>query len=155
MLESKREDDMNLTWSLTRSNFPKEQPRTMQLVALCSGTNKSYENETLDIYHDGRIPEKNHDQRNSKKHQFTQSSCLQSTKKVITANVSRLHITTTWNVYALLESNWIHVRSFVRVGNVTSIIFSNSKDEAWSQYKYLHDSDKSKTVIENLRCRGS
>src|SRR6266481_4203937 len=48
---------------------------------------------------------------------------------------------------ALLENNRTRASSFVGVGEEVSVIFSNSKDEPWSQYKHLHNSGK----IENAK----
>ena len=38
-----------------------------------------------------------------------------------------------------MKSDRSHANSFIGVGDEVSIIVSNSKDEAWSQYEHLHD----------------
>jgi hypothetical protein len=40
---------------------------------------------------------------------------------------------------ALLKINGSHRGCHIRVGYEFSVIFSNAEDEAWSQYKHLHD----------------
>jgi hypothetical protein len=62
-----------------------------------------------------------------------------------------LHNTNSWDKYVLLEGNCSHACSFVRRGCEFSEIFSNAKDEAWSQYKHLHDGDNSKDTTINGR----
>jgi hypothetical protein len=53
------------------------------------------------------------------------------------ANIS-LHSTASSYMYMLLEDNRIHASVCVGAGNEFSVIFSNAKDEAWSQHKHLH-----------------
>jgi hypothetical protein len=50
-----------------------------------------------------------------------------------------LHSTASWYMYTLLEDNRIHANVCFRTGNEFCVIFSNAKDEAWSQHKHLHD----------------
>jgi hypothetical protein len=76
-------------------------------------------------------------------------------RRVINADFSQLHTTASWNMCALLENNRTHASSFVGVGDEVSMIFSNSKDEPWSQYKHLHASGKFENAIEDTRCHRS
>jgi hypothetical protein len=58
-----------------------------------------------------------------------------------------LHITNSGRSrYTFLECNCSHRGNFVRLGCNSSEIFWNTKDEAWSQHKHLHEGDKSKNT---------
>ena len=59
---------------------------------------------------------------------------------------SALHTTASRNLYALLENNRSYPSSFVGVGHEPRVIFSHSKDEAWSQHEHLHDCDNFKNI---------
>jgi hypothetical protein len=66
---------------------------------------------------------------------------ISSTKFLLSAELSSisLHSNTSWYMYTLLEDNRIQASVNVGVGNDFCVIFSNAKDEAWSQYKHLDD----------------
>ena len=66
-----------------------------------------------------------------------------------------LHPTTSCNLYAFLESDWNHPSSFIGVGYEPRVIFSNSKDEAWSQHKHLHGLDNLKNTCIDFICNGT
>jgi hypothetical protein len=61
-----------------------------------------------------------------------------------------LYATASCNVYALLESNRSHGNSFVRVCHELCMIFSKSKDEAWSQHVNLHHYGYGRNTIIDL-----
>jgi len=50
---------------------------------------------------------------------------------------------------SLLESNWSYSGCCIGVGHELSMIFSNAKDEVWSQHKHLHElKDLTETEID-------
>jgi hypothetical protein len=54
-------------------------------------------------------------------------------------------------MYAFLEDNRIHASFCVGVGHELSVIFSNIKDQAWSQHKHLYAKENvKKSTIEYL-----
>jgi len=55
---------------------------------------------------------------------------------------------------AFLEDNRIHASFCVGSGQELSVVFSNTKDEAWSQYKYLHAKENLRSTIEYLSFHG-
>jgi hypothetical protein len=63
-----------------------------------------------------------------------------STKFLLPAECSAtisLHSTASRYMY-MLEDNRIHASVCIGAGNKFCVIFSNAKDEAWSQHKHLH-----------------
>jgi len=58
-----------------------------------------------------------------------------------------LHTAVSRHLYVLLESNCSHASSFFGGSHGLSVIFSDAKDEAWSQHKHLHECDELKHGI--------
>jgi len=53
--------------------------------------------------------------------------------------ISRLHATSSSNMYPLFEINCSHESCFIGVGHELRVMFSKAEDEAWSQHKHLHN----------------
>jgi len=61
-----------------------------------------------------------------------------------------LHSTASWYMYTLLEDNRSHASFSIGFGHELCMIFSNTKDEAWSQHEHLHTQENFKSTREYL-----